>query len=179
MIPTPTTCWLARPASARYVDLRANGGGEPATVALIAGLVLGDDSVQLSEVRYRDRRRQWWTPDLPVGTAVGAAVPVAVFTSRRTFSSGEALAYHLQVRRRVAVVGERTPGAADHVTPIRLAPTVLGILPEARVTDVATGGNWEGHGVQPDIPCAADDAVAVTLRHLTDSRTGTDLRHSQ
>jgi hypothetical protein len=157
---------LARNASGIILDLRANGGGDPATVALFAGLVLGDESRQLSEVTYRDRRRQWWTPDLPVGGAVPVDVPVAVLTSRRTFSSGEALAYHLRARGRVVVVGEATPGAADHVTPIRLAPTVLGILPEAYVTDALTGTNWEGAGVTPDVPCPADEAVGVAVDHL-------------
>jgi peptidase S41-like protein len=160
---------LARHASGVIVDLRANGGGAPATVALIAGLLLGEESVLLSEVTYRDRRRQWWTPDFPAGTAVPASVPVAVLTSARTYSSGEALAYHLQVRGRVTVVGEQTPGAADHVTPIRLAPTVLGILPEAYVTDPVTGGNWEGKGVKPDLVCAADAAVTEAVGHLSRS----------
>jgi C-terminal processing protease CtpA/Prc len=99
-------------------------------------------------------------------------VPVAVLTSARTFSSAEALAYHLQVRRRVVVVGEATPGAADHVTPIRLAPTVLGLLPEAYVTDAVTGVNWEGRGVQPDVPCRVDAALSVAVRELSDRRSG-------
>ncbi|WP_405060211.1 S41 family peptidase [Kribbella sp. NBC_01505] len=43
--------------------------------------------------------------------------PVAVLVGPGTFSSGEALAYHLRVRGRVTVVGETTPGAADHITP--------------------------------------------------------------
>lgn len=163
---------LARHASGIVLDLRTNGGGDPATVARIAGLLLGDESTQLSEVTYRDRRRQWWTPDLPTGSAVPADVPVAVLTSARTFSSAEALAYHLQVRRRVVVVGEATPGAADHVAPIRLAPTVLGLLPEAYVTDAVTGVNWEGRGVQPDVPYRADAALSVAVRQLSDRRSG-------
>ena len=167
---------LARHASGIVVDLRANGGGEPATVALIAGLLLGDDSIRLSEVTYRDRLRQWWTPDLPIGTAVPADVPVAVLTSERTFSSGEALAYHLQARQRVAVVGEQTPGAADHVTPIRLTPTVLAILPEAHVTDAVTGTNWEGKGVLPDLVCAADEAASEAMRYLSTRPAGARAR---
>ncbi|MEQ7128570.1 S41 family peptidase [Actinopolymorpha sp. B11F2] len=157
---------LARHASGIIIDLRGNGGGDPATVALIAGLVLGDVSRPLSEVTYRERRRQWWTPDFEAGTAVPAHVPVAVLSSTRTFSSGEALAYHLQARGRVTVVGEATPGAADHVTPIRLTPTVLGILPEAYVTDAVTGTNWEGRGVLPDVACTAEEAATAAVDHL-------------
>jgi hypothetical protein len=101
---------LARGATGIVLDLRSNGGGYPETVAYLAGRILGDKAVQLSEVTYRDHRRQWWTPDLPLGTAVPADMPVAVLVSGRTFSSGEALAYHLQARDRVTIVGERTPG---------------------------------------------------------------------
>jgi C-terminal processing protease CtpA/Prc len=92
---------------------------------------------------------EWWTPDLPLGTAVPTGMPVAVLVSGRTFSSGEALAYHLQARDRVTIVGERTPGAADHVTDIRLAATVTGELPFEYCTDSVTGTNWEGRGVAP------------------------------
>lgn len=141
---------LARDATAIALDLRANGGGDPATVAAIAGWLLGDDPVHLSDVYYGDgRHRQWWTPQRSAGTAVPADVPVEVMVGPDTFSSGEALAYHLQARGRVTISGATTPGGADHVTPIRLAPTVLGLLPEARVVDAVTGGNWEGSGVRP------------------------------
>jgi hypothetical protein len=152
---------LARAASRIVLDLRANGGGDPATVAAIAGWLLGDDPVHLSDVHYRDRVRQWWTPARPAGTAVPADVPAILLVGPATFSSAEALAYHLRVRGRVTVVGERTPGGADHVTPIRLAPTVLGLLPEARVVDRRSGTNWEGGGVRPDVECPAAHALSV------------------
>lgn len=157
---------LARDARGIVLDLRDNGGGDPSTVARIAGWLLGDASTRLSEVTYRDRRRQWWTPDLPAGTAVPADVPVAVLTSTNTFSSAEALVYHLRSRGRVSVVGEATPGAADHVTPIQLTATVRGLLPEGYVTDAVTGANWEGHGIHPDITCRASEALPTALNHL-------------
>lgn len=152
---------LARGCSRLLLDLRANGGGDPATLALIAGWLLGDEARQLSEVAYHDRVRQWWTPDRPAGSALRQ--PAAVLLSAHTFSSGEALAYHLRARERVTTVGERTPGAADHITPIQLAATVVGYLPEAVVVDAVTGANWEGTGVVPDVDCSADAAVETAL----------------
>jgi hypothetical protein len=158
---------LARGATGLTLDLRDNGGGDPATVAHIAGLLLGDAATPLSTVVYRDRVRRWCTPELPAGTAVPADLPVTVLVGPGTFSSGEALAYHLQARGRVTVLGSRTPGAADHITPIRLAATVTGYLPEAYVVDSVTGTNWEGRGVVPDVsadvPLAAN-AVQQDLR---------------
>jgi hypothetical protein len=160
--PYLTAAFTLAEHSARVVlDLRANGGGDPATVALIAGRLLGDDAVHLSDVTYRDRVRQWWTAGRAPGTALRQAV--AVLVSDRTYSSGEALAHHLQARGRVTVVGERTRGAADHVTPVQVTAQVRGLLPEAVVRDVASGGNWEGTGVVPDVECAAADALDVAL----------------
>jgi Peptidase family S41 len=158
---------LARGATGILLDLRANGGGNPETVAYLAGRLLGEKAEKLSEVTYRDHQRQWWSPDLPAGTAVPGSVPVAVLVSRRTFSSAEALAYHLQARGRVVVVGERTPGAADHITSIRLAPAVASEVPIGYVTDSVTGTNWEGRGVEPHVACAAGDAVETALQQLT------------
>ena len=54
------------------------------------------------------------------------------------------------MRRRVRVFGEPTPGAADHVTPIRVTPTVVALIPEATPADAVSGHNWEGTGVTPD-----------------------------
>ena len=144
---------LARGAARLVLDLRDNGGGDPATVALIAEHLLGDDARMLSEVVHADRRRQWWTRAQPAGTAL--TQDLAVLVSSRTYSSAEALAYHLQVRGRATVIGEATRGAADHVTPVRLTARVLGLLPEATVFDAVTGSNWEGTGVRPDIACGA------------------------
>ncbi|MFG1994223.1 S41 family peptidase [Actinoplanes sp. NPDC048988] len=136
---------LARDATSVVLDLRANGGGDPGTVAAIAGRLLGETTRPLSEVVYRDRRRQWW----PRVTEAHLTQDVTVLVSGRTYSSAEALAYHLQARDRVTVIGERTPGTADHVTPVRLTPQVLGLLPEATVIDAVTGTNWEQTGVGP------------------------------
>ncbi|MGW6281325.1 S41 family peptidase [Kribbella sp. NPDC055071] len=155
---------LAQGSARILLDLRANGGGDPATAAHIAGRLLGDTPTQLSEVVYPDRRRQWWTPALSTGTSLRQ--PVAVLVGQGTFSSGEALAYHLQTRGRVTVVGETTPGAADHITPVRLAPTVLAYLPEAYVVDTITGTNWEGEGVVPDVISPPDRIIETAVAAL-------------
>ena len=94
---------------------------------------------------------------------------MSVLVGAGTFSSGEGLAYHLQSRGRARVVGQRTPGAADHITPVRVTGHVRALLPEARVRDAATGANWEGTGVVPDLPCEPDETLTTAIEAL---RTG-------
>ena len=152
---------LARGARRLVLDLRGNGGGDPGTLALVAEHLLGDGAQALSEVIYRDRRRQWWTRARPAGSAL--TQDLAVLVSSHTYSSAEALAYHLQARGRAVIVGETTRGAADHVTPVWLTRQVVGLLPEGTVVDAVTGSNWEGTGVCPDVSCPAEEALAVAL----------------
>src|SRR5262249_4428126 len=100
------SCWICAPMWAATRKRSPTSPGAPR----------GDRGVRLPEAPSRAPPRRGWTPALLMGPAVPADMPVAVLVSGRTFSSGEALAYHLQARGRVTIVGERTPGAADHVT---------------------------------------------------------------
>jgi Peptidase family S41 len=148
---------LLRESRGLVLDLRANGGGDPATVALVLDRLTGPDPIHVSDVVYRERTRQWWTAGGP--QALPAATPVVALIGSATFSSGEALAYHLQSRGRARLVGQATPGAADHVTPIRVSTHVRAVLPEAYVHDAVTRSNWEGIGVQPDLACVEAEAL--------------------
>jgi Peptidase family S41 len=156
---------LLRGARGVVLDLRRNGGGDPGTLTLVLDCLLGAQPTHISDVIYRDRTREWWTTGRLATLAVPRATPVAALIGERTFSSGEALAYHLQSQGRARLVGQRTPGAADHVTPVRLTSHVRAVVPEALVRDAVTGTNWEGTGVVPDLPCdpaeALDAAVAT------------------
>src|SRR3954451_13387708 len=157
---------LLRGARSVVLDLRRNGGGDPGTVTLVLDWLLGGEPTHISDVIYRDRTRQWWTTGRLADRSPPRATPVAVLVGKGTFSSGEALAYHLQSQGRATLVGQRTPGAADHVTPVRLSRHVRAVLPEARVRDAVTGANWEGTGVVPDIPCEADEAFDAAIEEL-------------
>lgn len=152
---------LVRGAAGVVLDLRENGGGDPATVARVLDWVVGPVPAHVSDVHYRDRVRSWWTAGRPARDALPRDVPAAVAVSGRTFSSGEALAYHAQQLCRLPVVGRPSRGAADHITPLRLTPHVTAFLPEAYVVDATSGTTWEGTGVVPDVPCDDPDAVDV------------------
>jgi hypothetical protein len=153
---------LLRDASGVVLDLRRNGGGDLDTVMLVLDWLLGEPT-HICDVDYRHRTRQWWTTGR---LSHRAPPPVSVMVGPDTYSSGEGLAYHIQSRVRARVVGQPTPGAADHVTPVNLNAHVRALLPEARVRDAVTRTNWEGTGVVPDIPCEQDDALQAALDAL-------------
>jgi hypothetical protein len=163
---------LLRGCRGLVLDLRRNGGGDPGTVTLVLDWLLGGEPAHISDVIYRDRTRQWWTTGRLADLAPPRETPVAVLVSERTFSSGEALAYHLQSRRRARVVGQRTPGAADHITPVRIGSHVRAFLPEARVGDAVTGTNWERTGVVPDVPCEPAEALDAAVEALESGLRG-------
>jgi hypothetical protein len=158
---------LLRGARGLVLDLRRNQGGDLGTVMVVLDWLLGGEPTHICDVIYRDRTRQWWTTGRLADLAPPQETPVSVLVGERTFSSGEALAYHLQSHGRARLVGQRTPGAADHITPVRLRRHVRALLPEGRVRDVVTGTNWEGTGVVPDIPCEPVDALKAAIDALT------------
>jgi C-terminal processing protease CtpA/Prc len=127
------------------------------------GWLLGREPTHVCDVIYRDRTRQWWTTGQLADVALPRDTPVSVLVSERTFSSGEGLAYHLHSRGRTRLVGQRTPGAADHITPVRVTPHVRAMVPEARVRDAVTGTNWEGTGVAPDIACEPAESFETAI----------------
>jgi Peptidase family S41 len=157
---------LLRGARGVVLDLRRNGGGDPGTVTLVLDWLLGGEPTHISDVIYRDRTRQWWTTGRLGDLALPGETPVSVVISERTFSSGEALAYHLQSRGRARIVGRRSPGAADHITPVRVSRHLRALLPEAFVRDAVTATNWERTGVVPDIPCEPAEALDAAVEAL-------------
>src|SRR3954447_2056966 len=158
---------LLRGARGAVLDLRRNRGGDLGTVTLVLDWLLGAEPTHVCDVIYRDRTRQWWTTGRLAHLPLPRETPVNVLVGERTFSSGEGLAYHLRSRRRVRIVGQPTPGAADHITPVNVSGHVRALLPEARVRDAVTGANWEGTGVVPDVPCEPDDALTVATEALS------------
>jgi C-terminal processing protease CtpA/Prc len=157
---------LLRGARGVVLDLRRNRGGDLGTVTLVLDWLLGAEPTHVCDVIYRDRTRQWWTTGRLADLALPPETAVSVLVGEGTFSSGEGLAYHLQSRRRARIVGERTPGAADHITPVRVSRHVRALLPEARVRDAVTGTNWEGTGVVPDISCEAAESLEAAIEAL-------------
>ncbi|MFJ4422438.1 S41 family peptidase [Streptomyces bobili] len=158
--PLSAALTLASRAQALIVDLRANRGGDPDTVAFVCSYLL-DERTHLNTMHWRDGERSeqsWSLPYVP-GARFGGSKPLYVLTSDSTFSAAEELAYDLQQLGRAVVVGEPTRGGAHPCQGWTLHPHLEVTVPVGRAINPVSGTNWEGTGVRPDIPCGAADSL--------------------
>jgi retinol-binding protein 3 len=146
-------------------DLRDNGGGDPQMVALIA-TYLFDGKEHLNDLydRKLDKTTQFWTQPSVPGTRVGGAKPVYVLTSSRTFSGAEEFSYDLKNLKRATIVGETTGGGAHPVRGMRVDDHFIVGVPFARAINPVSKTDWEGTGVEPDVPVKAADALETAQK---------------
>jgi hypothetical protein len=145
--------------NALIVDMRDNGGGDPAMVAHVTSYLFGERT-HLNDLwtRSTGETLEFWTkPELP-GKRL-ATQPVYVLTSSRTFSGGEEFTYNLQSLKRATIVGETTGGGAHPVRGERLDDRFTIGVPFAKAVNPVTKTNWEGTGVTPDVKVPAGDAL--------------------
>ncbi len=152
-------------SSALIIDLRKNDGGEPETVALISSYLF-DKRTHLNDLHWRagGRIQQFWTDEKVLGRKFAQSKPVYVLTSKHTGSAGEEFAYNLQSPMRATLVGETTWGGAHHGYSVRLTDQYYAFIPLARAVNPITKTNWEGTGVQPDVPASYQTALLVAQK---------------
>lgn len=151
--------FLAR-CDALIFDLRQNGGGSPVMINYLSGYLFETPTL-LNRMLDRDGDviGEAFSDEVVQGTRFAPDLPVFVVTSERTFSGAEEFSYNLQNLRRATIVGETTGGGAHPVKPVRLDERIAVIMPHLRAQNPITGTNWEGVGVQPDVPVPADKAL--------------------
>lgn len=150
-------------SDALIVDLRHNGGGDPAMVAFLCSYLFGDEPVHLNDLYWREDNsiHQWWTLPYVPGKRFGATKPVYVLTSKRTFSGAEEFTYNLKNLKRATIIGETTGGGANPGGGRRLADHFGVFVPTGRAINPITKTNWEGTGIKPDVEVPADNALKV------------------
>jgi hypothetical protein len=144
---------------ALIVDLRDNGGGDPAMVAYVASYFF-DQRTHLNDIwtRRTNQTRESWTREVP-GKKFGGKKPVYLLTSTRTFSGAEEFSYDLQNLKRVTIIGEQTGGGAHPTNGFRIDSHFEIRVPFARAINPITKTNWEGTGVTPDVRVPASQAM--------------------
>ena len=151
----------AADADALLLDLRANHGGSPDTVAIVLSYLFDATPVHLNDIFSRDTNstKEYWTAKVVRGTRFGGKKPVYVLTSKQTFSGGEECAYDLQSLHRATLVGETTGGGAHPVGPHEIDDSFQIMVPGGRPINPITKTDWEGVGVIPEVKVSAESAL--------------------
>jgi len=150
---------------ALIIDLRQNGGGDPAMVALLSSYLFGPEPVHLNSLydRPSDQTHQWWTlPFVPGKRYLDK--DVYVLTSDYTFSAAEEFTYNLKNLKRATIIGDTTGGGAHPGGVVPLGKHFRIFVPSGRAINPISGTNWEGTGVQPDVPVRSE--LALKTAHL-------------
>ncbi len=149
---------------ALIIDLRENGGGDPAMVAFIVSYFF-DTHEHINDLYNRsdDETTQYWTLSWVPGERL-ATQPVYVLTSHGTFSGAEEFTYDLKNLKRATIVGETTGGGAHPVRGVPIDAHFDMAVPVARPINPVTKTDWEGTGVTPDYKTSREDALSATIK---------------
>jgi retinol-binding protein 3 len=140
------------------IDLRRNGGGEPAMIQLISSYFFADPT-HLNDLYYRaaNTTENYWTlPFVPGPKAVNA--DLYILTSHYSFSGAEEFTYNMKNLKRATIIGETTGGGAHPTDTMIVHEDYLLHVPVARAINPISKTNWEGTGVAPDVAVPAAEA---------------------
>lgn len=172
--PTATAAMnLLAHTRALIIDLRENGGGDPAMVDFIVSYLF-DSHEHINDLYNRsdDATTQYWTLPWVPGDRL-ATQPVYVLTSHGTFSGAEEFTYDLKNLKRATIVGETTGGGAHPVRAVPIDPHFDMAVPVARPINPVTKTDWEGTGVAPDYKTSRDEALPAAIK-LAETKLQTD-----
>lgn len=160
-------------SDAMIVDLRQNGGGDPAGVQLFCSYFFTAKPVHLNNIWYRKGDKVEKTESWTLKTIDGPRfpeIPLYVLTGKRTGSGAEECAYNFQQLHRATLIGESTWGGANPGGVVRLGDHFGCFIPSGRAENPYTKTNWEGTGVLPDVkvesPTALKEAHILALKKL-------------
>lgn len=160
--------------SALIIDLRENGGGDPAMVQFIVSYLF-DTHEHINDLYNRsdNETTQYWTLPWVPGDRL-ATQPVYVLTSHNTFSGAEEFTYDLKNLKRATIVGETTGGGAHPVRGVPLDPHFDMAVAVARPINPVTKTDWEGTGVAPDYKTSRDEALPAAIKLAEEKLRPTD-----
>lgn len=155
-------------AESVVIDLRNNGGGDPAAVQLMCSLFM-DENRPLNRIEWR-KGDAFESEDFNTLTDKELAADqrlldqrVIILISPNTFSAAEEFTNNMKVLERATVVGEPSGGGANPGGPHQIGSEFTIFIPEGRAINPIQKGNWEGVGIIPDHVVPAQDALKEAL----------------
>ena len=163
-------------ADAVIIDLRRNGGGSGETTHFVFSHFLGPTPV--ATIRVQSRSDPDGTVRQSLANVPGPRrpdVPLFLLTSQGTASAAEEFSFVLKNLKRATLVGTRTAGAGHMVASRPIGHGFNLSVSITRVSDPASGREWEQVGVQPDLAVPAGRALleahASALRAIAAANT--------
>jgi retinol-binding protein 3 len=147
------------------IDLRDNGGGNPAMVSQIESYFFPVKTHMNDIINRKNGTEVFWT-DPAKADSVLLQQPVYILTSRHTFSGAEDFSYGMQTIHRAVIVGDTTGGGAHPVGPVPVTLGFVANIPFARTLNPYTHTDWEGIGVIPDIPIPSANALEAAEKAI-------------
>lgn len=163
---------------ALIIDLRYNNGGYLEMAQFLASYFFSSEKDQLlfdyyyNEDGKRIARGQWVLPGLPGKRMVDK--PVYILTGATSFSSAEWFSYSMKKLGRATLIGERTSGGAHPVARKPLNHDFFVQVPIGQIQDPVDHGDFEGTGVQPDLPSPSIRALALAHKLALENLAKTD-----
>lgn len=157
--------------NALIIDLRdCRGSLDENTIPFIISYFFKDPvHIDNFYTRETNTTKQFWTYGYVPGTLY-LDKPIYVLTSGKTFSGGEAFAYHLQQLKRGIIIGEVTRGGANPSELQKINSNFSITVPYAASISPISQTNWENIGVKPNIEVksilAFYEANSLALRTL-------------
>ncbi|XP_032429380.1 retinol-binding protein 3 [Xiphophorus hellerii] len=149
---------------AMIIDLRNNLGGSTTAIAGFCSYFFdGDKEILLDKLydRPSGTTTELRTLDELSGVRYGSKKSLIILTSKATAGAAEEFVYIMKKLGRAMVIGETTAGGSHppKVFPVGESNIFLSI-PTVH-SETSAGPAWEGVGVTPHIPAAADAALEV------------------
>ncbi|WP_219118173.1 S41 family peptidase [Janthinobacterium sp. UMAB-56] len=160
------------------IDLRYNNGGHLEMAQFLASYFFSSEKDQLLfDYYYNDdgkriERGQWVLPGLPGKRMLDK--PVYILTGSTSFSSAEWFSYAMQKLGRATLIGERTAGGAHPVARKPVNDDFFVQVPIGQIKDPVDHGDFEGSGVQADIPSPSIRALALAHKLALENLAKTD-----
>lgn len=150
--------FLLRSSDALILDFRENRGGASGAVRLLQSCFF-DEPVLTMYYEDTPGQRKPSMSEEPQDKINCQDKPFYMLTSSLTASAGEDFVYTANLKTLGTIVGETTAGAANFIEHMDLGSGFRLSVSVGRPVHPDTGTNWDGVGIQPDIPVPAEKAL--------------------